>query len=247
MMCNDKIKITHFAIVTKPKNMKLTKSQKIKVLEAKVIVLKAKLKDARMELAYRDSINPIESTDQLFTTERVNESIKELENEMDNTLTIEQLKEGDVLVCNESFDIFKKGIEYPIIDIQYLGLVVKTGDSRYSKLKECLDQFTLKPKPITVKEFHPTDLPNTVDLLRQTPEPITSTTLKTPNEWLKLMSEEEVRLWEENREKADKHYFDLNENRPTTFDRFITFGSFDWSSTPQGHDYWQNISKRYNN
>jgi hypothetical protein len=261
----------------------MKKSQKIIILKAKVIKLKAKLKEAQMELAKWDSIKPIESTDQLFTTERVNESIKDLENEIkkthkeqfshfqelfehlhnehglilvegemweiinivrkiddtstknDDTLTIDQLKEGDVLVCNESFDIFEKGIEYPIIDIQYLGLVVKTGDSRYSKLKDCLDKFTLKAKPSEEETKSRFDYDQ---------EPITSTTLKTPNEWLKLMSEEEVKQWKENVKKTSD--FDLDMNKEICFDYFIN-ESFEWNSTLQGQDYWQNLSNRYNN
>jgi hypothetical protein len=61
----------------------MKKSDQIIILKAKVIKLKSKLKEAQMELAKWDSIKPIESTDQLFTTERVNKSIKDLKNEMD--------------------------------------------------------------------------------------------------------------------------------------------------------------------
>jgi hypothetical protein len=151
--------------------MKLTKSQKIIILKAKVIKLKAKLKEAQLELADRDDqdelvielqkflkikddyiqkhlAQPIESTDQLFTTERVNESIKDLENEIDNILTIEQLKEDDVLVD-------KEGVEYRIVkeeDKMYL---------RHKKFKPLLplwgidlDQFTLKDT--TTGEIYPT-------------------------------------------------------------------------------------------
>jgi len=65
---------------------------------------------------------------------------------------------------------------------------------------------------------------------------ITSTTLKTPNEWLKLMSEEEVKLWEGNMVLSD---WKLDMNQLMTFETFIK-NSFGWV-------YWQNISNRYNN
>jgi hypothetical protein len=76
-----------------------------------------------------------------------------------------------------------------------------------------------------------------------TPAPITSTTLKTPNEWLKLMNEEEVKLWRENRQKSS---WTLDVLKDVTFRDFIN-RSFVWESTPQGSGYWENISNRYNN
>jgi len=75
-------------------------------------------------------------------------------------------------------------------------------------------------------------------------EPITSTTLKTPNEWLKLMSEEEVRLWKDNRSKADGWGLDMD--KEYTFADMILY-SFHWLTSTQGADYWNNLSNRYNN
>jgi hypothetical protein len=75
-----------------------------------------------------------------------------------------------------------------------------------------------------------------------TPDPITSTTLKTPNEWLKLMSEEEVRLWRENRSKSE---WELDMEEHMTFTYFIQ-SSFRWIGKAQ-EQYWQNIALRYNN
>jgi hypothetical protein len=156
--------------------MKLTKSQKIIILKAKVIKLKAKLKEARMELGDRDSIKPIESTNTLFSS--------------DNT-----------------YDAYK------------YRSVVGVPKEVEERFKEALN-----------------DTP--------TPEPITSTTLKTPNEWLKLMSEEERTQWKENRDKADGWKIDMY--KEYTFEDMIMY-SFHWLSTPQGYDYWENLYNRYNN
>ena len=76
-----------------------------------------------------------------------------------------------------------------------------------------------------------------------TPEPITSTTLKTPNEWLKLMSEEERTQWEENRKLQNRTY--INDDECTFY--FFIATSITWERTPQGKPYWHNISHRYNN
>jgi hypothetical protein len=84
---------------------------------------------------------------------------------------------------------------------------------------------------------------NPTFIIAPTPETITSTTLKTPNEWLKLMSEEEVKLWREN---IKSRKTEMNMETLMTFERFIS-NSFVWSQTTQGLDYWQNISNRYNN
>jgi len=70
---------------------------------------------------------------------------------------------------------------------------------------------------------------------------ITSTTLKTPNEWLKLMSDEEVG----NLIIQIRNFHDPNEL--ITFKSFICQTVLKWRRTPQGYDYWNNISNRYNN
>jgi len=76
------------------------------------------------------------------------------------------------------------------------------------------------------------------------PEPITSTTLKTPNEWLKLMSDDECIQWWKNRNKADG--WELDMDKEYTFEDMIIY-SFHWLSSPEQWDYWQNLSNRYNN
>jgi hypothetical protein len=154
----------------------MKKSQKIIILKAKVIKLKAKLKEAQLELAKWDSIKPIESTNTLFSS--------------DNT-----------------YDTYKHRS------------VVGVPKEVEERFKEIID-----------------DTP--------TPDPITSTTLKTPNEWLKLMSEEEIKQWWVNRDKADGWGLDMD--KEYTFADMILY-SFHWLSSPQGADYWQNISNRYNN
>jgi hypothetical protein len=156
----------------------MRKSQKIIILKAKVIKLKAKLKDARMELAKWDSIKPIESTNTLFSS--------------DNT-----------------FDAYKH---------RSIVGVPKEVEERF---KEIID-----------------DTP--------TPDPITSTTLKTPNEWLKLMSEEERKLWEENRKNANKDQYSINMDKQYDFFDFIA-EPFNWLTSPEGEQYWRNLSNRYNN
>jgi hypothetical protein len=151
---------------------------------------------------------PIESTQELFK----------------QPLTIEQLKEGDVLVYEgDRYRFYTKGKEYVVNNLKgYLALI--DDDGQNLKIDEkSIDQFTLKAK--------------------QTPDPITSTTLKTPNEWLKLMCGKERKLWSENRALSD---WKLDMNQEMTFEDFIG-DSFLWSHTPQGHVYWQNISNRYNN
>jgi len=74
-------------------------------------------------------------------------------------------------------------------------------------------------------------------------EPITASTLKSPKEWLKLMSEEERKQWEENIIKSNEM---LNISGNMTF-RFFIFNSFDLTDAQQGEEYWKKIANRYEN
>ena len=145
-------------------------------------------------------------------------------------LTIEQLKEKDVLVYEGSqYAFFTKGKEYEVSENRHKHIFLKNDIGGFLRLETIdLSQFTLKAKPSE----------------EPTPDPITSTTLKTPNEWLKLMSEDERTQWWVNRELAYGWKIDMY--KEYTFEDMIMC-SFHWLSTPQGSGYWENLSNRYNN
>jgi hypothetical protein len=119
-------------------------------------------------------------------------------------------------------------------------------DNRVNELSHKIEQLLMvnrKELPFSKANIKPIE--STQELFNTpTPDPITSTTLKTPNEWLKLMSEEERTQWTENRGKAYEWKLDMNQLM--TFEDFIG-DSFLWSDAPQGKEYWQNLSNRYNN
>jgi len=170
-----------------------------------------------------DRVEPIEDTDSLFginnmvkafTTERVNESIKDLENEIIDKIIKENTKDNSGCFIKRDDTSTANDDSYDAYKHRSVVGVPKEVEERF---KEALN-----------------DTP--------TPELITSTTLKTPNEWLRLMSEEEVRLWRENRSKSE---WELDMNEAMKFEKFINF-SFRWIGKAQ-EQYWQNISNCYNN
>jgi hypothetical protein len=117
---------------------------------------------------------------------------------------------------------------------------IEDTDSLFAITESIKDKFnfntTPTPEPLDNK------FPFVCDIYIPESEPITSTTLKTPNEWLKLMSDDEVKLWRENRQKSS---WTLDVVKEVTFRDFINC-SFAHIKTPQGEDYWQNLSNRYN-
>jgi hypothetical protein len=121
-------------------------------------------------------------------------------------------------------------------------------DNRVNELSHKIEQLQVvnrKELPFSKANIKPIE--STQELFNTpTHDPITSTTLKTPNEWLKLMSEEERKQWEENTENADKDKYSINMDKRYDFFDFIA-KPFNWSTSPQGDTYWENLSNRYNN
>jgi TolA-binding protein len=119
-------------------------------------------------------------------------------------------------------------------------------DNRVNELSHKIEQLqVVNRKELPFSEANIKPIESTQELFNTTltPEPITSTTLKTPNEWLKLMSEEEIKQWEENRKLQNRTY--INDAECTFY--FFIATSITWERTPQGKPYWYNISHRYNN
>ena len=138
--------------------------------------------------------------------------------EKDDTPQFKKFNEGDTIVCKkEKSDMYFLNDEFKVLEKGWVKL--KNGN------------FTMP----TSEYFEL--------IIKQIEEPITSTTLKTPNEWLKLMSDEEVNNWNYVRKLENKTYIT---DEKITFNRFIST-SFTWEKTTQGKPYWQNISNRYNN
>jgi len=58
------------------------------------------------------------------------------------------------------------------------------------------------------------------------------------------MTELEKRRWQKNVHRESRGVVTLLEEKWDSFDEFIS-GSFVWGHTNEGHDYWDEVSKRY--